>query len=155
MLTSTSVKSLYSKLQNAQGRLASVKEKAEATLGVVLTGAEMTGSAFGMTYSNERFGNGELKVMGVPVDLSAGLLLHMGGLLGGLGKYSEHGHAIANGLLASFACRKAATMGAHARTSSGFQPAAAFAGFQPAAAFAGFQPAAAYAGFQPAAAYGR
>lgn len=155
MLTSASVKTLYSKLQNAQGRLASVKEKAIETAGHALQAAEVGGTAFGMAYSNERFGNGELKIMGIPADLGAGVLLHGVALLGGLGKYGEHGHNVADGLIASFAVRKGAAMGAQARTSSGFQPAAAFAGFQPASAFAGFQPASAYAGFQPAAAYRR
>lgn len=110
-LTRGSWKQAY---ERAKGALKRVKVEGERAAGTVITAVETVGTAFGMSYANQRWGKGEFKVLGLPADLVAGVGLHALAMLDGLGKYDEHGAAVANGLLASYGCRQGATMGTDA-----------------------------------------
>lgn len=100
--------------ERAKGALKRVKVEAERAAGTVITAVETVGSAFGMSYANQRWGKGEFKVLGLPADLVAGVGLHALALLDGLGKYDDHGAAVGNGLLACYGARKGAEMGTEA-----------------------------------------
>ncbi len=103
------------KVERAQTTLEKFKDRAEEAMATGLKIAEigMTTTAFG--YVNGRWGeNGELAVMGMPVDLGTAVAMHTVAFLGGFGKYSEHGHNIGTGALAACGYRTAAAMGAKA-----------------------------------------
>jgi hypothetical protein len=148
MLTTHSVSKLAARWEQARNRLANIREKADETIGHALQAIEVSGVAFGMSYANERFGSGEVKVAGLPVDIAGGIALHGLALLGGVSsKYTDHVHNVADGLLATYAVRQGAHLGQQARTSSstGWAPAGAFrSGYAPAGTYAGYAPAGAY-----------
>ena len=62
--------------------------------------------------------------MGVPADLGVAVALHGVAFMGGLGKYSEHGHNVGSGALASHAYRMGTQLGSTAAQHAGaVQPA--------------------------------
>ncbi len=89
------------------------KEKTEEAIGQGLQLAEVAGASFAAGYANSKFGaNGELQVKGVPADLLAGLGLHALAFAGMAGKYGEHAHNLADGLVGAYAYRAGAHLGA-------------------------------------------
>jgi hypothetical protein len=85
-------------VDKAREKMARIREHAEEAIGTGIQIAEVGGTAFGFGYANARWGqNGEVKVMGVPADLGVAVALHGVAFMGGLGKYSEHGHNVGSG----------------------------------------------------------
>jgi hypothetical protein len=110
-----SLSKMQEHLERAQARMAKVREHAEASVGQAIQTTEVGGTAFAFGYANARWGeNGELKVLGLPVDLGVGFALTGLSLMGGLGKYAEHGNNIGSGAIAAFAYRSGMQMGAQA-----------------------------------------
>jgi hypothetical protein len=102
-------------LERAKARMAKVRETTEEAVGDGLLAVEASATAYGLAYANMRWGEeGELKVLGVPVDV--GVATAIGGLsaFGALGKYKEHGRNVAVGALALVAGRMGAESGAKA-----------------------------------------
>jgi hypothetical protein len=101
--------------EKAKDKMARFRKHAEEQIGHGIQGAEVSGTAFGMGYLNARYGkDGELKVLGLPVDLAAAIGMHGVAFAGGLGKYKEHGHNVGDGALASFAYRFGSQLGTNA-----------------------------------------
>ena len=125
--SSASLSNLAKKAASMHQRLASVKEKAEETMGQAIQVAETVGAAGAMGYVNAKMGkDGEFRVGNVPLDLglaAAGLGM---ALFGALGKYGEHGVNLAAGCGAAYAYRMGEKMGTQAKTSgvTGALPAA-------------------------------
>lgn len=121
---------LARQLESAKGRLAKIQVSSKATIKMVMQSVEVTGSAFGMAYANQRWGKGEFKLFGMPADLLAGVGIHAVALLGdGLGEYSDHAHNVADGILAGYGARKGAEIGSqHADGTTGWIPAEAARG---------------------------
>jgi hypothetical protein len=93
-------------LKRAKTQMEKVRETTEETVSDTLMIAETSGTAFGLAYANERWGeHGELRVLGMPVDLGIATALSGLALFGGLGKYKEHGRNIGAGALATYAAR--------------------------------------------------
>lgn len=108
-----------------QKRIASVRENTEEAIGHGMEVAEVSAAAFAFGYANGRWARpGEdLKVLGIPADLAAGFGLTGLALLGGFGKYSEHGVNIGAGALAAFGYRSGLELGAQASANaSGARP---------------------------------
>jgi hypothetical protein len=102
-------------VQRAKAQMAKVRETTEEAIGDGLLAVETSATAYGLAYANMRWGeHGEMRVLGMPVDL--GVATALGGLaaLGGFGKYKEHGRNIGVGALALFAGRMGAEAGAKA-----------------------------------------
>jgi len=87
-------------------RLAKMREKGEEAMAHGLQLAEVAGAAGIAGYVNTKFGQGgELTVRGVPADLVGGIGLHAAAFLGAFGRYSEHAHNLADGLVAAYVYR--------------------------------------------------
>lgn len=96
-------------------KMAKLREHAEEAIGNGIQVTEVGGTAFAFGYANGRWGeDGELKVVGVPVDLGVGFALTGIAMFGGLGKYGEHGVNIGSGALAAYAYRAGHQLGADA-----------------------------------------
>jgi hypothetical protein len=125
----------WAAVARARATLATVREKTEQTVGVVISGAETTGAAVALGYANVVWGQkngGELRLFGkVPLDLALGIALHTVGIFDGAGKYSEHAHAFGNGALASFGSRFGAKLGLEHLTKQSQQPAQMSGGWAP------------------------
>jgi hypothetical protein len=93
-------------LKRARSQMEKVKETTEEAVSDTLMIAETGGTAFSLAYANERWGeHGELRVLGMPIDLGIATALSGLALMGGLGKYKEHGRNVGAGALATYACR--------------------------------------------------
>lgn len=81
-------------------RVAGIKEKAEEATEKVVATAEVGAAAFTVGVINGKTGG--IEVMGVPMELGAGLGLVGLGMLGVAGKASDHLHNIGTGCLAAY-----------------------------------------------------
>lgn len=102
-------------VERAQKRMATIREQSEQAIEDVVTVVEVGGSALACSYVHHAWGeNDELKIVGVPIDIGAGLTLAGLALFGGLGKYREHGVNLGAGAIASYAYRVGAELGKQA-----------------------------------------
>jgi hypothetical protein len=140
-------------VERAKEKMARIREHAEEAIGQGIQVAEVSGTAFAFGYANARWGGekGQVEVLGLPADLGAAVALHGVAFMGGLGRYSEHGHNVGTGALASYAYRMGTHFGAEASRHGPARPTAAPVAFSPngapaAGAFSG-APQHAVAGF--------
>lgn len=101
-ITAEQIKEMKSVTERAMARVKNIKAAAAEAMGTVVQTTEIGVAAFGMGVLRGRFGE-SLNVMGIPVDLGAGVLLHVLGFMGAAGKqYDEHLHNFGDGMLASY-----------------------------------------------------
>jgi hypothetical protein len=104
-----------------RARIEKGREKVEETVGAAIGMAEVAGGAGAFGYANQRWGQGgELKVMGLPVDLATGIALNGLAFAGMAGKYSEHFHNLGNAGLAAYSYRLGASLAASSSATAGF-----------------------------------
>ena len=107
-------------------KMAKLREHAEEAVGNGIQVTEVGGTAFAFGYANGRWGDdGEIKFLGVPVDLGVGFALTGIAMFGGLGKYGEHGVNVGSGALAAYAYRVGAQLGSDAASTDAARPNAA------------------------------
>ena len=113
-------------VERAKEKMAKVREHAEEAIGQGIQVAEVSGTAFAFGYANARWGGdkGQVEVFGLPADLGTAVALHGVAFMGGLGRYSEHGHNVGTGALASYAYRMGTHFGAEAARHAPTRPAA-------------------------------
>src|ERR1700689_4440354 len=110
--TSQSLSKAREYAERMQKRMATIRETAEKAVGDGIEVPEVGGAAFAFGYANGRWGeDGEMKMLGVPVDLGVGFALTGVAMFGGLGKYGEHGVNIGSGALAAYAYRSGYQLG--------------------------------------------
>jgi hypothetical protein len=113
--TSQSLSKAREYAERMSTKMAKLREHAEEAIGNGIQVTEVGGTAFAFGYANGRWGeDGEVKVLGVPVDLGVGFALTGIAMFGGLGKYGEHGVNIGSGALAAYAYRAGHQLGADA-----------------------------------------
>lgn len=98
-LSMREVEDLQRKASNAASRARNIAAKAEDAIMTVVQSVEIGGAAFGFGLVQGRFQG--VEVLGVPLDLGAGVVLHTLGFFVS-GKASPHVHNIADGALASY-----------------------------------------------------
>lgn len=100
----------------AENKLAKEAEQRKDMMGRAISIAETAAGVFGFSYANGRWADdGELKVMGVPVDLGVGLVCYGLGFFGAFGKWDEHLIDFGTGALGSYLARLGSHMGAAAK----------------------------------------
>ena len=105
--------------ERMQKRMATIRQTAEKAIGDGIEVTEVGGAAFAFGYANGRWGeDGEVKLLGVPLDLGVGFALTGIAMFGGLGDYREHGVNIGSGALAAYAYRSGFQLGADAGADS-------------------------------------
>jgi hypothetical protein len=105
---------------NAQARLAKYKETAQETLGEAIAATEVGGASFLSSYGRGKFGDAEGRwvVSSVDVDLAGAVVLHGVAFMNLFGKYDEHAHNLANGMLACYLAHKGFDLGRQSKTSA-------------------------------------
>jgi len=104
-------------IERIRNTAAKAKEHAERAMGVGIAAVEIGGTAAVMGYVNERYGKPDkdgdnvYAIASVDADLALGVTGHGLGFFGVLGKYSEHGHNLANGGIAAYGYRQGAKYG--------------------------------------------
>jgi hypothetical protein len=110
--TSQSLSKAREYAERMREKMARFKEHAEEAIGEGIQVTEVSGTSFAFGYANGRWGeDGEIKVLGVPVDLGVGFALTGIAMFGGLGKYGEHGVNVGSGALAAYAYRSGYQLG--------------------------------------------
>jgi hypothetical protein len=117
--TSQSLAKAREYAERMQGKMAKLREHAEEAIGNGIQVTEVGGAAFAFGYANGRWGeNGEIKALGVPVDLGVGFALTGIAMFGGLGKYAEHGVNVGSGALAAYGYRSGFQLGQDAASNT-------------------------------------
>lgn len=84
-------------LDSAKNRIARVKEEASEAVEIVVSAAEVSGTAFGLGIVNGRYGSPEL--LGVPIDAGVGIVAHV---LAFMDIAPQHLHNVGNGGFGSY-----------------------------------------------------
>lgn len=99
-ITKKQLSQAHDRLQGMRNRIARVKAEAEATTEKVIRTAEVGGTAFAFGVLQGRTRG--VEIMGVPVELIAGIGLNLGGYFGVAGKMSDHLNNVGDGALAAY-----------------------------------------------------
>lgn len=92
----------------------SVMARADQAVATVITTSEVSAASFLFGLAQGKFGG--IAVVGVPIDLMAGLGLHILGFAGIFKANAHHVHAFADGALASFFNKLGSDVGVSIRT---------------------------------------
>jgi hypothetical protein len=111
--THKDVQQVVSLLERTKHQLALVKEQATIAAGRAIHASESIATSFGFGYARGRYAepNGEWEMMGLPPDLTVGVLGLGTSFLGLFGKYDDHVAAIGTGAISAFATVKGMEMG--------------------------------------------
>ena len=119
-ISHTELRKGYERLQGLQTRLARLREKAQDTTEKVVRTVEVGSSALAFGVVQGRMGS--VEIMGVPLDLGAGVALNLLGYFGAAGKYSDHLNNFGDGALAAYLCTVGKGVGASMALKSGGAP---------------------------------
>lgn len=106
--------------KNMQSRLARFKEQAAKTTEKVVRTVEVGSAALGMGIVQGRMGS--VEIVGVPLELGAGVLLNLAGYFGAAGKYSDHLNNFGDGALAAYLTTVGKGVGAAMAQKAGLPP---------------------------------
>lgn len=99
-LSQAEIGELRQRAERLAARAKTMTAKAEAAVEHLVQTVEIGGAAFALGIINGRFDAPE--PLGVPLDLGAGVAMHLLGFLGVAGKFTDHLHNFADGALASY-----------------------------------------------------
>ena len=109
---------IMSRARNAMRRGEALKERSEHVINTSVDALVTSGAAFGLGLARGRMG-GRAVLFGVPVELGVGVMAHLAGFTGIVGKASGHAHSIGNGALAAYAYGMGHDAGKSWRSKSG------------------------------------
>lgn len=104
------MKNAVGRLQTMKNRIEKIKATTEKTMEKVVRTAEVGGTAFAVGVLNGKTGHG-VEIMGVPLELGAGVALNILSYMGAAGKMSDHLGNIGDGALAAFATTEGVKIG--------------------------------------------
>lgn len=116
-LTKTEMKSAGQRLHSLKKRIEGIKQHTEKTVEKVVRTAEVGGTAFAIGVLNGKTGG--VEVMGVPLELGAGIALNVLSYMGAAGKMSDHLGNVGDGAIASFATMEGVKVGLQWAAKSG------------------------------------
>lgn len=100
----------------AKGTLARMRDKAAEGVGHVVSTMEAGAAAFAFGWARGRYAkDGELRVMGVPVDLASGLAMKALAFGEQFGGYDKDAHALGQGALDAYLTSMGVRFGVEAR----------------------------------------
>jgi len=91
---------LHHSARLAMARGDRIRKRAEGAIEQGVCALEVGAASFGFGVVQGRTGG--VKVVGVPLDLGAAVILHLAGFTGIAGKMADHAHSLGNGALASY-----------------------------------------------------
>ncbi len=107
------LRELADKGLHAIQRMNRARAQAAEQMGHVVQSLEVSASAFAFGFARGAWAQPgqDVAVMGIPIDLAAGLLGHAVAIFGGLGRYADDTHNLSDGALASYATALGLKMG--------------------------------------------
>jgi hypothetical protein len=111
------LKEAAEKGMRAMARLKTMTLGAKETFAQGVQSLEVNAAAFSFGFARGYFAEPgkDLSVLGIPLDLAAGFGGHVLGVIGGLGKYKEDAHNLADGALASYSTTLGLKLGVEQR----------------------------------------
>jgi hypothetical protein len=103
------LKTLPGRLQSMKNRVEKIKAHTEKVTEKIIRTAEVGGTAFAVGVLNGKTGG--VEVMGVPLELGAGIALNVLSYMGAAGKMSDHLGNVGDGALSAFATMEGVKIG--------------------------------------------
>jgi len=116
-LTKAHAKQAFEKYEHLKRRVSNMRQKAEETTKKVVRTAEVGAAAFGMGLLQGRTQG--VEILGVPLELGAGLVLNVLGMMDAAGGHSEHLTNLGDGCVAAYAATLGRGVGVTMREKSG------------------------------------
>lgn len=132
-LTRRDLADSWNAARNAHSFIQGYQKDGERVVGQITQTLEVSAGAVGVGILSGRFGALHLAGSPIPLDLAGGLLLHGAGFLGFAGKYGEHLHNFADGVLAGWLTKWGVGLGASMREGAGLPRVPVTAGQLPSA----------------------
>jgi hypothetical protein len=108
-LSKTELKSAGQRIHSLKKRIEGIKSHAEKVTEKIIRTAEVGGTAFAIGVLNGKTGG--VEIMGVPLELGAGVALNVLSYMGAAGKMSDHLGNVGDGALSSFATMEGVKIG--------------------------------------------
>lgn len=116
-LSGKELKTAGARLHALKNRIEKIKSHTEKVTEKIVRTVEVGGTAFAVGLLNGKTGG--VEIMGVPLELGAGLALNVLGYMGAAGKMSDHLGNVGDGALASFAAMEGVKVGLQWKEKSG------------------------------------
>lgn len=127
-ITRRDIEDAYSAASAAHRHVQGIKGKGESVVGSLLQTVEVNAGALAIGVACGRYGALHLQGSSIPLDLAGGVFLHGMAFFGLAGRYGEHLHNVADGVLAAFTTKAGIGIGTEMRSKAGLPPAMTVSG---------------------------
>lgn len=127
-ITRRDIEDAYSAASAAHRHVQGIKGKGESVAGTLMKTVTVNAGALAVGVACGRYGALHLKGSTIPLDLAGGVLLHGAAFFGIAGRYGEHAHNFADGVLAAYTTKFGIGLGTKMRADKGLPPAMTVSG---------------------------
>ncbi len=127
-ITRRDIEDAYSAASAARDHIKGISSKGESVAGQLIQTVEVNAGALAVGVACGRYGALHLKGSTIPLDLAAGVALHGAAFFGLAGRYGEHAHNFADGVLAAYTTKFGIGLGTKMRADKGLPPAMTVSG---------------------------
>jgi hypothetical protein len=127
-ITRRDIEDAYSAASAARDHVRGISSKGESVVGTVVRTALVNAGALGVGVACGRYGALHLQGSTIPLDLAGGVALHGVAFFGLAGRYGEHLHSLADGVLAAYTTKAGIGIGTEMRANKGLPPAMTVSG---------------------------
>jgi len=127
-ITRRDIEDAYSAASAARDHVRGISAKGESVAGTLMKTVTVNAGALAVGVACGRYGALHLKGSTIPLDLAGGVLLHGAAFFGIAGRYGEHAHNFADGVLAAYTTKHGIGMGTKMRADKGLPPAMTVSG---------------------------
>ena len=127
-ITRRDIEDAYSAASAAHRHVQGIKGKGESVAGSLVQTVEVNAGALAVGVACGRYGALHLQGSSIPLDLAGGVLIHGAAFFGLAGRYGEHAHNFADGVLAAYTTKFGIGLGTKMRADKGLPPAMTVSG---------------------------
>ncbi len=127
-ITRRDIEDAYSAASAAHRHVQGIKGKGESVVGQLVQTVEVNAGALAVGVACGRYGALHLQGSTIPLDLAGGVALHGAAFFGLAGRYCEHVHNFADGVLAAYTTKFGIGLGTQMRADKGLPPAMTVSG---------------------------
>lgn len=127
-ITRRDIEDAYSAASAARDHVKGISSKGESVAGQLIQTIEVNAGALAVGVACGRYGALHLKGSTIPLDLAAGVAIHGAAFFGLAGRYGEHAHNVADGVLAAYVTKFGIGLGTKMRADKGLPPAMTVSG---------------------------
>lgn len=127
-ITRRDIEDAYSAASAAHRHVQGIKDTGESVMGSIVQTVEVNAGALAVGVACGRYGALHLQGSTIPLDLAGGVIIHGAAFFGLAGRYSEHAHNFADGVLAAYTTKFGIGLGTEMRAKKGLAPAMTVSG---------------------------